>query len=119
MIRRALIVLATLLALAVAALPIVVSIVLGWHDTTVLGSQFGPGSDIFIILSVVYAVWLPATVAGMVFLYDRLGYHYFAQERVARPTRRERRRTRAGLDLLAAQERTDREAAAAQRKGAG
>ena len=119
MLRRAAIIGVTMLALVVAALPVVLTIALGWQDTTILGSQLGPGSDAYVVLALVYAVWLPATVVGMIFLYDRLGYHYFAQERQTKPSRRERRRARAGLDLLAAQEQARQEAAAAKRKGVG
>lgn len=119
MLRRAAIIGTTIMALAVAALPIVLTIVFGWQDTTILGSQLGPGGDIYVVLAVVYAVWLPATVAGMVYVYDRLDYHYLALERKRRPTRRERRRARAGLDLLAGQEQAKQGAAAAKRKRAG
>ena len=119
MLRKAAIVGATFLALVVAALPLVLAVALGWLDTTILGSQVGPGGDIFVVLAVVYAVWLPATVVGMIYLYDRLGYHYFAQERQKKLSRRERRRARAGLDLLAGREQAENEAAVANRKGAG
>lgn len=118
MVRRAAIAGATLLALVVAALPVVLTLTFGWQHTSVLGSQVGPGGDILVVLAVVYAVWLPATVAGMIFLYDRLGYHYFAQERQKKPTRRERQRARAGLDLLAAAEQAQHDAAASRNKGA-
>jgi hypothetical protein len=117
--RRVAIVATTVLALVVAALPIVFTVVFGWQHTSLLGSQLGRGSDIYVVLAVVYAVWLPATVAGMVFLYDRLGYHYFAPDRKKRPSRRERRRLRAGLGLLAGQEQAKQDAAAAKRKEEG
>jgi hypothetical protein len=117
MLHRAAIVGVSAAALVVAALPVVVTLVCGWQDTTVLGAQLGAGGDIYVVLTVLYAVWLPATVAGMVFCYDRLGYHYFAQEKSEKPSRRARRRARAGLRLLAAQEKA-RHAAASRRKGA-
>jgi hypothetical protein len=118
MLRKAAIVGATFLALVIAALPLVLTVALGWLDTTILGSQVGAGGDVFVVLAVVYAVWLPATVVGMIYLYDRLGYHYFAQERQKKPSRRERRRARAGLELLAGQEKAGQEAAVVKRKGA-
>jgi len=96
MMRRVAIVAVTVLALVVAALPVVLTLVLGWYRTDVLGSTFGEGSDIYVILVLLYAVWLPGTMFGMVYLYDRLGYHYQVHDRGVRASRREDRRQRAG-----------------------
>jgi hypothetical protein len=96
MMRRVAIVAVTVLALVVAALPVVLTLLLGWYRTDVLGSTFGEGSDIYVILILLYAVWLPGTMFGMVYLYDRLGYQYQVHDRGVRASRREDRRQRAG-----------------------
>jgi len=103
--RRALIVAVTLAAALVAALPVILTVALGWYRTDALKGPFGPDTDIYVILPLLYVVWLPATMAGMVFLYDRLGYRYMVTERKQTPTRKERRRRRAGLSLAEAQDR--------------
>lgn len=113
MVRRALIALATLLAIAVAALPLALTLAFDWHETDVLGDQLGTGSDIWIILVVVYAVWLPLCVAGLIYLYDHLGVHYLHSERVPRETKRQRRRRATTAGYLRSQERAQQAAARA------
>jgi hypothetical protein len=104
MVRRVLILLVTALMITVAAMPLVLTVKLGWYETDVLGGPLGPGSDIWIILILFYAVWLPLCTAGLVVLYDRLDVHYMYVERPPRTTRRERRRRGAGSDYLRGQE---------------
>jgi len=100
MLRKLVVAVVTLLALAVAALPIVLTVVFHWDRTRFLASTLGKGSGILFILAVVYAVWLPATVVGLVYMYDLLGLHFTVTEREKRPSRRQRRRTRAGVEFL-------------------
>ncbi len=72
------------------------------HDTT------SPG--VWAALAVVYLVWIVLLMVGGVWALDRLGYHYQAYDRPRRATRRERRRRRAGMSLLQARERSQRDA---------
>ena len=72
------------------------------HDTT------SPG--VWAALAVVYLVWAVVLMVGGVWALDRLGYHYQPYDRPRRPTRRERRRRRAGANLLQAREKSRRDA---------
>jgi hypothetical protein len=72
------------------------------HDTT------SPG--VWAALAVVYLVWMVAVMVGSVWVLDRLGYHYQPYDRPQRPTRRQRRRQRAGMNLLQARDRARRDA---------
>ena len=64
------------------------------HDTT------SPG--VWAVLAVVYLVWIVGLTVGSIWVFDRLGFHYQAYDRPQRPTRRERRRQRAGVRYQAA-----------------
>jgi hypothetical protein len=74
------------------------------HDTTAPGVWAG--------LAVVYLVWIVALTVASIWALDRLGYHYQAYDRPKRPTRRERRRQRAGLRYQAARQQANRDALA-------
>ena len=74
------------------------------HDTTAPGVWAG--------LAVVYLVWIVALTVASIWALDRLGYHYQAYDRPKRPTRRERRRQRAGLRYQAARQQASRDALA-------
>jgi hypothetical protein len=74
------------------------------HDTTAPGVWAG--------LALVYLVWIVALAVGSIWTLDHLGYHYQAYDRPKRPTRRERRRQRAGLRYQAARQQTNRDALA-------
>jgi hypothetical protein len=72
------------------------------HDTT------GPG--VWTALAVVYLVWAIGLTVGTIWVLDRLGYHYQPYDRPKRPTRRERRRRRAGMKYQAARQQANRDA---------
>jgi hypothetical protein len=91
----------TLLAVALGALPAALAVSLGWYHTLRVPGDLGPGSGLIIVLVLFYMLWLPAIVVGLVYVYDRLGYHYAASERSGVESRRKRRRQRAGLRYLA------------------
>jgi len=74
------------------------------HDTTAPGVWAG--------LAVVYLVWIVALTVASIWALDHLGYHYQAYDRPKRPTRRERRRQRAGLRYQAARQQANRDALA-------
>ena len=103
--RRPLLIVVTAVAVVIAALPIILTVALGWYHTDFLASMLGKGAGIYVILVLVYVVWLPATVVGLVFVYDRLGLHYQAMDRPPkRPRRREELRRRATANAMAAEE---------------
>jgi hypothetical protein len=91
----------TLAAAALAALPAAVAVRLGWYHTLRVPGDVGRGSALIIVLVLFYMLWLPAVVVGLVYVYDRLGYHYAVSERTRPDSRRRRRRQRAGLQFLA------------------
>ena len=91
----------TLAAAALAALPAAVAVRLGWYHTLRVPGDLGRGSGLIIVLVLFYMLWLPAIVVGLVYVYDRLGYHYAVTERARKEPRRQRRRQRAGLRYLA------------------
>jgi len=101
----------TAVALGVAALPAALVFGLGVHRSGVLPDPLGPDSGALFFLTLFYVLWLPGTAYGLIWVFDRLGYHFAATERPDRPTRRERRRQSAGLRYLEGQERSRREAA--------
>jgi hypothetical protein len=94
----------TILMIAVASLPLVLTLSLGWEGTDVLSEPLGPGSDIWVILVLVYAVWLPLCVAVLIAVYDRLGVHYQFVDRPPRETKREKRRRESAMSYLRVQE---------------
>jgi len=98
--KRPLILLTVLGTLLVAATPAALAMSLGLQDLRFAG-DLGPGSGILLILVPVYLVWLPATVAGLVWLLDRLGVHYAPRDGRRLPNRARQRRLRAGLRFLA------------------
>ena len=72
------------------------------HDTT------SPG--VWAVLAVVYLVWVVGLTVGSIWAFDHLGYHYQAYDRPRRPTRRERRRQRAGIKYQQARQEAQRAA---------
>ena len=109
----------TLAAAALAALPAALAVSLGWYHTLRVPGDVGRGSGLIIILVLVYMLWLPAIVVGLVYVYDRLGYHYAVAERARREPRRRRRRQRAGLRFLASRSASDHSSRPAKRDKQG
>lgn len=93
--------LTTLAALALLALPLVVALLAGLQHRRLPG-DVGAGSGIVLVLVLVYLVWTPLVVIGLVWVLDHLGIHYTAPKREPRLSRKQRKRTAAGLRFLAA-----------------
>ncbi len=72
------------------------------HDTT------SPG--VWTVLAVVYLVWIVGLTVGSIWAFDHLGFHYQPYDRPRRPTRRERRRQRAGIRYQQARQVAQRDA---------
>ena len=66
------------------------------HDTTSI--------YVWTVLAVVYLLWIVALVVGVVWVFDRLDYHYQPYDRPARLTRRQKRRRQAGMAHLRGQQ---------------
>jgi len=101
-----------LVALGVAAVPAVIVYGTGDAVRSAFPDVLGPGSGPLFFLVLIYVVWLPATVVGMIWVLDHLGVHYSLSRRERRPSRRTSRRRRAGLRYLEAQDRARRDASA-------
>ncbi len=105
MARRLTLVAVTLAAVVIAALPLVLALSLGWYHTRFMADVLGKGAGIYVLLVLIYLFWLPATVFGLVFVYDRLGLHYHPMDVSPRKAgRRERLRRRATARSIAAEE---------------
>jgi hypothetical protein len=98
-------------ALGIAAVPAVAFVTLDAQQVSILGDPMGRGSGALVLLALFYVIWLPGTVFALIWLFDRLGFHYAVERRPPKPTRKERRRQKAGLELLASQERAAEQAA--------
>jgi len=103
-VRRLLKAALTVAALLVIAIPLVVAVMFDlrhWPPEAVAG------------LAIAYVIWLPATVFGLIWVFDRLGFHYGMDKPRKEPSssKRERQRTGAGMSYLEAKERSQREAA--------
>jgi len=97
-------------ALCVAAVPAVIVYASGPAVRSAFPDVLGPGSGPLFFLTLIYVLWLPATVVGLIWALDRLGVHYAGRRKDRRPSRRASRRRRAGLRYLEAQERARKEA---------
>jgi hypothetical protein len=100
----------SLVALGLLALPAVVIGAFGWVH------NWGNNTSAYLLLVAIYVVWAPAVTFSMVAILDRLGIHYAVYDRPARPTRKERRRARAGLRYIAGQEEARRAAAQSRQR---
>lgn len=104
---------ATLLALALIAVPVILMVVFDVAGSKALSLGLAGGGGTYVLLAVFYVVWLPATVYGLVWALDHLGIQRTGEGRVVKagqPRRapafstRRRRRVAAGMRYLAAQE---------------
>jgi len=95
----------SLSALAAAAAPAVVAYALGPSVSAVFPDVLGAGSGLLFFLTLIYVIWLPATVYGLIWALDRIGVHYAAERRPRRLSARMLRRRRAGLRFLEAGDR--------------
>jgi hypothetical protein len=115
--RRLALALLAVAAMGLAGLPVVFTVVFRWYRTTVFSGVTGKGSGIYIILVVFYVFWLPLVLAGMLIVFDRLGYRYEPREPKRLPTRRQRKRTIAGMRFLSARPTIGQTGQGRRRKG--
>ncbi len=101
--------LVTVAAVAALSAPAVVALATGWITIHFTAWNARPGPDptpveAWALLALVYLVWVPLVVAGLVIVLDRLGFRYAPVERDRRPSRKQRRRRAAGLRYLQGRE---------------
>jgi hypothetical protein len=102
-------VLVSIAALAALAVPAAVALATGWIEITVTAWGETPGPDptpieAWVLLALVYLVWAPLVFAGVVLLFDRLGYKYMPVERPPRTSAKKRRLQRSGMKYLQSQQ---------------
>lgn len=109
--RRLLIALVTVAALAALALPPTLAFGLGWMelgwdpDKGLTGGLRDPNPiEAWVVLALAWFVWTVAVAVVMVWLFDRIGYHYLPVERTPRASRRATRRRVALLRLHEAEQ---------------
>lgn len=114
--RTALVVLVTAGLILLACLPAVVTFGLGWltlpeiqpwgappaRDTTTL--------EAWALFAVVYLLWMVGLMVLLVWVFDRLGHHWQYYERSPRPPRKMRRRARATMQAMNAEQQAQLEA---------
>ncbi len=101
--------LAALAALVALLAPFAVALAAGWIEIHFTAWSEQPGPDptpieAWVLLALVYVVWAPLVLVGLVFVFDRLGYKYTPPEGDLRPPRKQRRRRDAGLKFLQSRE---------------
>jgi hypothetical protein len=101
--------LVTLAALVALLAPFAVALATGWIEIHITPWSEQPGPDptpieAWAVLALVYLVWAPLVMFGVVLAFDRLGYKYTPPEGDPRPPRKQRRRRDAGLKFLQSRE---------------
>jgi hypothetical protein len=99
----------TLVAVVALVVPVALALTTGWIEvhSTPWGEQPVPDPtplESWVALALVYLVWAPLVLVGLVAAFDRLGHQYMPIDRDRRPTRKERRRQAAGIRLLQSQQ---------------
>jgi hypothetical protein len=126
--RTALIALVTAGLIILACLPAVVTFGLGWLQPPHIqpwGAQ--PAKDTtspeaWTLFAVFYLAWMAGLVVLLVWSFDRIGHHWRPYDRSPRPEKKQRRRTRATMRAVNAEQQATiqamrrREAKEAQRR---
>ena len=140
--RTALIVLVTAGLIVLACLPAVVTFGLGWLQPPHIQPWGAPPArdttslEAWTLFAVFYLAWMLGLMVLLVWSFDRIGHHWRSYERSPRPQKKTRRRARATMQAMnaeqqatiqalrrrevrEAQRRRDRERAEALRGGRG
>jgi type VI protein secretion system component VasK len=108
--RRLLIALVTVGLLVLAVLPAVVTFAVGWLQLPQIQPWGAPAADdptrleVWAAFAVFYLFWMLGLMVLLVWSFDRLGHHWHFHERPPRPAKKQRRRVRATMKALAAEE---------------
>jgi hypothetical protein len=102
--------LVTLGLFALACLPAVVTFGLGWLQLPHIQPWGAPPArdtaspEAWTLFALFYLVWMAGLTFLLVWSFDRLGHHWQYYDRAPRPSRKERRRTRATMRAVAAEQ---------------
>ena len=126
--RTALIVLVTAGLIVLACLPAVVTFGLGWLQLPHIQPWAAPAAkdttspEAWTLFAVFYLGWMFGVVVLLVWSFDRIGHQWQPYDRAPRPQKRSRRRTRATMQAINAEQQATlqalrrREARDAQRR---
>ncbi len=114
--RRLLVTFVTLGLIALACVPAVIAFSLGWLQLPDVQPPGAPPAqdttspEAWTLFALFYLVWISALTVLLVWSYDRLGRHWQPHERIKRPDRKQRRRTRATMRAVGAEQQAALEA---------
>ena len=126
--RKALIVLVTTGLIVLACVPAVVTFGLGWLQLPHIQSWGQPVAkdttslEAWTLFAVFYMCWMFGLVVLLVWSFDRIGYTWRSYDRTPRPRKKDRRRARATMQAVNAEQQATmqamrrREAREAQRR---
>ncbi len=101
--RTALIGLVTAGIVVLAVAPAAVAFGLGW--VTLQGGKHATSLDAWALFAIFYLFWMAGLMVLLVWTFDHIGYRWHAPERSVRPGTKERRRTRATMRAVDAEQR--------------
>jgi hypothetical protein len=108
--RTALITLVTAGLIVLACLPAVVTFRLGWLQLPQLQSWGEPAAkdttslEGWTLFALFYLAWMAGLMVLLVWAFDRIGHHWHDYERSPRPGKKQRRRARATMQAMHAEE---------------
>jgi hypothetical protein len=114
--RRLLIALVTVGVVVLACVPAVVAFGLGWLSLPNIQPWGAPPArdttslEAWTLFALAYLAWMIALMVLLVWSFDHLGNNWQPPERTPRPAKKERRRTRATMQAVAAEEQATVEA---------
>jgi hypothetical protein len=126
--RTALIALVTAVLVVLACLPAVVTFGLGWLQLPHIQPWGAPPAkdtttiEAWTLFAVFYLAWMAALAVLLVWSFDRIGHHWQPYDRSPGPEKKQRRRARATMQAMNAEEKATyqamrrREAREAQRR---
>ena len=115
-VRRLLIALVTVGVLVLAFVPAVVTFGLGWLPLPNIQPWGAPPArdttslEAWALFALAYLAWMIALMVLLVWSFDHLGNNWQPPERTPRPAKKERRRTRATMQAVAAEQQATVEA---------
>jgi hypothetical protein len=114
--RTALITLVTAGVIVLACLPAVVTFGLGWLQLPSIQPWGAPAAkdtttlEAWTLFALFYLAWMVGLSVLLIWAFDRIGHHWHYYERSPRPPKKQRRRTRATMQALDAEQRANYQA---------
>jgi len=123
--HRTLRALVTVAAIVLAVLPAVVVFGLGWltlgHPEVPVGGTAPRDTtplEAWALFALFYFAWMFGLMVLLIWVFDRMGYHWRSWDRAPRREKKRRLRLSAGMSFLAGQEKAQANADAARRRAA-